>query len=260
MKSLKALLKMVTVVIHTLASYLVYLIVFLVLKLFRMPSEPWKNQLLKFWSSGVAFIFNMKIRIEGIPPKAPFFLVSNHVSYMDIVLFYNLLDTTFVAKKEVKSWPFLGFMAISLGVIFVDRNRKRDVTRVNELQSQSLGPHQGIVLFPEGRTSDGSRILPLRSPLLEAPAKDGVPIHYATIYYETDKNDVPAGESVCWHADTPLHVHMYRMAQNRRIFCTVRFGEDSVMNHDRKELAGRLQEGMEKQFVPMNEPEENSSR
>lgn len=238
--------------IHTLTCYLVYLIVFLFLKIFRNPFEPWKNHLLKFWSAGVSFIFNMKIRVEGTPPKAPFFLVSNHVSYMDIVLFYNLLDATFVAKKEVKSWPFLGFMAITLGVIFVDRNRKRDVTRVNELQSQRLGPNQGIVLFPEGRTSDGSTILPLRSPLLESPAKDGVPIHYATIYYETDKNDVPAGDSVCWHADIPLHLHMYRMAHNRRIFCTVRFGKESVMDQNRKELASRLQEGMEKQFVPMN--------
>ncbi|TVR28950.1 MAG: 1-acyl-sn-glycerol-3-phosphate acyltransferase [Balneolaceae bacterium] len=257
MKSLKALLKMVAVVVHTLACYLVYFTVFLFLKLFRFPIEPWKNHLLKFWSAGVAFIFNMKIRVEGTPPKAPFFLVSNHVSYMDIVVFYNLLDATFVAKKEVKSWPFLGFMAITLNVIFIDRSRKRDVTRVNELQTQRLGPNQGIVLFPEGKTSDGSRILPLRSPLLESPAKSGVPIHYATVYYETDKNDVPAGESVCWHSDTPLHIHMYRLAQNRRIFCTVRFGDESVINEDRKELAGRLQEGMEKQFVPMNESNEN---
>jgi lyso-ornithine lipid O-acyltransferase len=252
MKLLRAPLKIFGIVAYTLFCYTIYFIFYLPIKLMGISTIPWKNRLLKFWSAGIALILNLKIRVEGEPPKPPFYLVSNHVSYVDIILLYGILDGTFVAKKEVRSWPFLGFMAQTLGVIFVDRNRKRDVTRVNKEQSSSLKEQHGIILFPEGGTSDGSSILPLRSPLLEVPAKDGIPIHYATIHYETGLNDIPAGESVCWHGDAPLHKHAFLMAGNRKILCTVRFGEKPVQDRDRKELAAKLEERMKNQFEPIS--------
>ena len=253
MKHLKALLKIFGIILHTLFCYVIYITVYLFLKLFRTSTIPWKNRLIEFWSAGLTFILNIKIQTEGAAPEPPFYLVSNHVSYVDIIVLYGLVDGTFVAKKEVRSWPFLGFMAETLGVIFVDRKRKRDVTRVNKEQTSSLKEQHGIILFPEGGTSDGSTILPLRSPLLEVPASSGIPIHYVTLYYETEEGDTPAGESVCWHGDAPLHTHMYQMARNKSITCRAVFGAKSVLDEDRKVLANKLHEGMVKQFVPIKQ-------
>lgn len=251
MKNLRATIKIVGTVGYTLFCYSIYFIIYLPMRWFGSPTEPWKNNLLRFWSAGIIRILNLKVSVYGTPPEPPFFVVSNHVSYLDIVLLYNQLKGTFVAKKEVRSWPFLGYMAYTLGVIFIDRNRKRDVTRVNKLQSESLGNHQGIILFPEGKTSDGTQLLPLRSPLLEFPAKSGVPIHYVTLYYETNKDDIPAGDSICWHSDTPLHKHMFEMAKCKEVRCTITFGKKPVQNQDRKQLAETLEMLMKDQFIPI---------
>lgn len=253
MKKLRTSLKIFGIISYTFICYAIYFVVYLFLKLFRVSPIPWKNRLIEAWSTGIAYLLNIRIETEGTPPEPPFYIVSNHLSYVDIIVLYGLLDGTFVAKKEVRSWPFLGFMAETLGVIFVDRNRKRDVTRVNKEQSSSLKEHHGIILFPEGGTSDGSTILPLRSPLLEVPASSGIPIHYVTLYYETGEDDIPAGESVCWHGDAPLHTHMFRLAGNKHVKCRAVFGSRTVLDEDRKVLANNLYKEMNKQFLPIRQ-------
>ncbi len=125
---------------------------------------------MRFWARTTAGILSIKFQVIGTPPDAPFILVSNHLSYIDIVPMFINMNCTFVAKKEVESWPLLGPMVKHTGVIFVDRSIKRDVNRVNKLLSKSLNKNQGIVLFPEGTTTGGDRVLPFRSALLNYPA------------------------------------------------------------------------------------------
>lgn len=196
---------------------------------------------------------NIKVKTEGDPPQAPFFLVSNHLSYIDIIPLYLNLKCTFVAKKEVRSWPLLGFMVKTMGVIFIDRSRKRDVTRVNDILSQSLNKYQGIILFPEGTTSAGGSLLSFRPPLLDYPASEEIPVYYSTIHYRTaeDKGDPPANESVCFYgARDPFHKHVLKLAKNRRVDCTIRFCSDPVQRSDRKELAQKLHSSMSEIFEP----------
>jgi 1-acyl-sn-glycerol-3-phosphate acyltransferase len=144
-------------------------------------------------------------------------------------------------------------MVKTMGVIFVDRSRKRDVTRVNELQAQGMNKYQGVVLFPEGTTSDGSQILPLRSPLLEFPVQDNLPVHYATIHYKTGEGYPSAGESVCWAGGGSFPGHVYKLVSNRRIEGTIRFGDEPVRSRDRKKLTALLQEKLNRQFILMLE-------
>jgi len=194
-----------------------------------------------FWSAGSALIVNMKIRAVGTPPKAPFIMVANHLSYLDIIPIYLHTNCTFVAKKDVRSWPLIGMMVAAMGVIFVDRSRKRDVVRVNKLLTENLNEDQGIVLFPEGTSSGGKKVLPFRSPLLEFPASEGIPVHFASISYETSPKDERAEQSVCFFGQRhSFPEHVLKMAKNRRIVCTIRFGGIPVENNDRKELADQL--------------------
>jgi len=241
MRSVIAIIKIVLLFLFTLLFFAVYSILLMLNRLFKRPFEPLRNAAMHFWSAGSALIVNMKMKTVGTPPKAPFIMVSNHLSYLDIIPVYLNTNCTFVAKKAVRSWPLIGTMVEAMGVIFVDRSRKRDVVRVNRLLTQNLNENQGIVLFPEGTSSGGKEVLPFRSPLLEFPASENIPVHFASISYETSAKDEPAEQSVCFFGQRhSFPEHVFKMAKNRRIECTIRFGEQPVQNNDRKELADLL--------------------
>jgi len=252
MIQIRAIFKLFMLFLYTLGAYSVYLTWHLILKVFRKPVEPWRNTLLKYWSRGICSILNMKLRVEGIAPEAPFVVVSNHVSYLDVVPLYGVLDCTFIAKKEIRSWPLIGFMAKTLGVIFIDRTLRSDVDRVNREQMNNLNEYQGVLIFPEGTTSDGSSILRLRSPLLQTAIDIGLPVHVVTLYYETADSDKPATDSICWHNDISLGKHALMMAKTTRIECVVSINDEPVSGTNRKVLVEELQEKMRSQFKPMN--------
>lgn len=246
MRNIRASVKVFLLILFTLISYTGYFTGYLLLRLFAQSYEAWRNQYMRFWSKTVARILNIKFNVKGKPPVAPFILVSNHLSYIDIIPMFINMDCTFVAKKAVESWPLLGPMVKYTGVIFVDRSIKRDVTRVNELLSKSLNKNQGIVLFPEGTTTGGDRVLPFRSSLLNYPATNSIPVYYSVIQYKTSKEDPPADESVCFYGGRdPFHKHVFKLAGNKKIECKVAYGEETVQVSDRKELAQKLHEKVE---------------
>lgn len=209
---------------------------------------------MRFWSKTVAKILNIHYHVSGAPPEAPFILVSNHLSYIDIIPMFIHMDCTFVAKKAVESWPGLGPMVKHTGVIFVDRSIRRDVTRVNAVLSESLSKHQGIVLFPEGTTTGGDKVLPFRSSLLNYPASEGISVHYSAIQYRTSESDPSADETVCFYgARDPFHKHVFKLAGNKRIECRIEYGEESIQASDRKELAKKLHERVEEAAFALRE-------
>lgn len=254
MKRIRSVFRVALILIFTLVSYFFYWIAYGLINLLGLNYQPLRNAYMRFWSRGMAFILNIRIKIIGTPPKAPFFLVSNHLSYIDIIPLFLHLRCTFVAKKEVRKWPLLGYMVATMGVIFVDRSRKRDVKRVNDLLRKSLTSYQGVIVFPEGTTSGGDKIFPFRPPLLEFPAAEQIPVHYSSIRYETDERsgDLPAERSVCFYgARDPFHKHVAMLAGNRQINCTIHFSSFPVTAGDRKQLAEQLRKKVSSIFEPM---------
>lgn len=208
---------------------------------------------MRSWSKGVAWIFNIHFNVNGVPPTAPFILVSNHLSYIDILPMFINMKCTFVAKKEVESWPVLGYMVKKTGVIFIDRSTKKDVTRVNNVLANSLNEHQGIVLFPEGTTTGGDKVLPFRSSLLDFPASKSIPVYYSAIQYQTSDEDPPADETVCFYGSRdPFHKHVFKLAGNKRIECNLVYSNDTVVAEDRKELAEKLHEKVQSTAVSLH--------
>lgn len=256
MKHVRAVVKLLLITVYTLGLYGAYLFGWAAILLFRLRIEPWRNFILRNWSAGTCLILNMHVRTVGQPPRPPFFLVSNHLSYTDIFAYYRTLKCTFIAKQEVKSWPLIGFIVKTMGVIFVDRGRKRDVTRVNDLVSGGLNKDQGIILFPEGRTSKGKEVLPFKTSLLEPPAAENFPVHFSTVHYRTSSNDEPAHLSICWWGEASFIKHFFILASLRRIECTLTFGTETVQHENRKQLADLLHQRISAQFQPVIRPEE----
>src|SRR5688572_28341954 len=176
-------------------------------------SYAWRSFSFQTWAKLTNLLVRMRVEAKGTLPQAPFFLVSNHLSYMDILAFAAHLDCVFVAKSEVANWPILGLLCRSMGTIFVDRNSRMDVLRVNRLIEQALHSGKGVLLFPEGTSTSGAEVLQFHSALLEPAVQQACPVSFAAISYRTPVSQPPAHLSVCWWGEMSFLAHFYRLLQ-----------------------------------------------
>jgi 1-acyl-sn-glycerol-3-phosphate acyltransferase len=210
-----------------------------------------RTRALHRWARAVARLLGMRMESRGTPPAAPFFLVSNHVSYTDIVLIAAQLPCVFVAKAEVARWPVMGGICRIVDTVFIDRASKRDIPRVMDEIATVLGEGRGVVIFPEGTSTSGESVLRFRPSLLEIAARAGIPVSHACLYYETPPGYPPARDTVCWFGGAGFLSHILKVLQLPWIRARVTFGDAVVQGTDRKELASRLQAAVERNFEPM---------
>lgn len=182
-------------------------------------------------------IFGTEIRVSGAIPRAGF-MVSNHLSYMDILVVAACTPVVFVAKREVRGWPVFGWFARLAGTLFVHRESRTHVAQVaNEIES-ALQRGALVVLFPEGTSSDGKTVLPFKSSLLEPVARHSHPMTAALIGYELADGDV--GEEVCYWKDMTLVPHLVNLMSKKSLRAFVQFKAAQINGADRKELARQL--------------------
>jgi len=188
-------------------------------------------------SRRILAIFKTKIQTSGAIPTAGL-LVSNHLSYVDILVISTITPAIFVAKREVKSWPVFGTFAKMGGTLFVDRERRTRVGHTtNEIQT-ALDQGALVVLFPEGTSSDGKTVLPFKSSLLEPAARQTHALFAGLVQYELDDGDV--GEELCYWKDMTLVPHLINLLSKRTIRASVRFTQLHESSTDRKVLARQL--------------------
>lgn len=248
MRNLRAIIKSAGVVIFTIIIYIYFLTGYLILKLSGRNTETWRNKILEKWGKLSASILSLNISVKGNPPEPPFLLVCNHLSYLDIIVCYATTDTTIVSKAEVASWPVLGFIAKTIGVVFIDRSRKKDITRVINEITENVNERQGITIYAEGTTSSGDTVKRFKPSLLQ-PAADGrIPVSAAAIKYEVRDQNANTQNDVCWWDDQPLALHFYRFAKLRRTDAEIRFSDKIFLNEDRKELAAELHNEVKKLY------------
>ncbi|TXT18635.1 MAG: 1-acyl-sn-glycerol-3-phosphate acyltransferase, partial [Planctomycetota bacterium] len=115
-------------------------------------------------SRRIRAVLRVQVEWQGQPPVSGC-LVSNHLSYLDIVVLGAAQPLVFVAKSEVAQWPVLGWLAQAGGTLFIERARRADVKRVSESMAYSVKQGAVVAFFPEGTSSDGQSVLPFRSSL-----------------------------------------------------------------------------------------------
>ena len=238
----------------TAGCYLLLLLDLLLLLPVPALRRRGRNAIYHLWSRLCVRILGGRLRIEGEPPKAPFFLVSNHLSYVDIVVLASCLDGFFVAKLEIRGWPLFGMLSRTVGTLFVDRELRRDVVRVNKLIEGVLDQGYGIILFPEGTSTQGYEVAHFHSPLLDYPARRGMPVHLAALHYRTSPRDVPAHLSVSWWGDAGFGAHASQFLGVRSFEATLRFSPRTVQSSDRKELAEAARQAVIEIFEPVVDP------
>jgi lyso-ornithine lipid O-acyltransferase len=159
-------------------------------------------------------------------------IVANHLSYADILALGSVTPCAFIAKKEVRSWPIFGWIAATAGTLFVDRERKMETAAFNEQLNEALRSGLRVVLFAEGTSSDGSRVLPFRPPLFEPAVSSGAAVTPTWIGYEVSSGSV--ADDICYWGDMTLVPHLFRLFAIRKVIANIRFGKAINGMQDRK--------------------------
>jgi 1-acyl-sn-glycerol-3-phosphate acyltransferase len=252
--AIRSAVKLIAIGLFSLATYLFLLVTAgslgLIQRLRRAPVSTghWRTRIFRRWSRGVARLLGMRAEVHGTPPRTPFVLVSNHLSYVDVILLGGQLSCVFVAKAEVDRWPLVGALCRSVDTVFIDRKTKRDIPRVTQRLQDILADGRGVVLFPEGTSTKGEGVLRFRPGLLAEAARSGRSVSYASLSYKTPPGSRPARLAVCWWGDMPFPRHLIRLLGLPGFEASLTFGEEPIRETDRKLLATRLQRAVERQF------------
>ena len=196
-------------------------------------------------------LIGVRIREIGRRSAAtPALILSNHVSWLDICVIAALAPVVFIAKSEVAGWPVLGWLARLQRTIFIDRRARHQTgAATREIAARLLGG-DAVVLFAEGTSSDGIRVLPFRSSLVGAVHHAlGNTAHHTHVTVQPMSlayvgfGGVPMGrglrERVAWYGDVELVPHLLRVVASGAVDVVMSWGEATAydMSADRKAIA-----------------------
>lgn len=215
---LRRLVRLIAILATTAFLYAIYLV-------------TRRKRVVRLWMSAMARILGVRVDVSGPRPAGAFLLVANHQGFLDILVLGAAIEVVFVAKSEIGHWPGLGHLASITGTIYIDRASARDAIRVSEVIGNAVRGGAAVVIFPEGKATDGSSVLPFKPALLESAAREQMTVYAATLHYDRDEAK--------WYGDETFGTNFWRLLAVPRVNAVLRFG-DAIHSADRKELARRL--------------------
>lgn len=213
-----------------------------------LPGRRTKVAFARFFWARFSRLLGVQVRVVGTPavpqPGRPVVFVSNHSSWVDVPVVGGVLEGCFVAKGEIERWPLINVIAWLGRTVFVSRRRGAAVRERDAMRAR-LRAGDNLILFPEGTSSDGSRVLPFRSSFFAvAEALDGATplIQPVSVVYDR-LGWLPTGRTwrpiFAWYGDMDLATHFLRLAQHSGLRATVLLHAplDPARYPDRKALA-----------------------
>jgi lyso-ornithine lipid O-acyltransferase len=174
----------------------------------------------------------MGIEIETVgsfPEKGA--VISNHLSYLDIVIFAALRPCVFVSKLEVKSWPVIGWMTVKAGTVFVDRGHGGSALRAGSRMQSAMEQGVPVVFFPEGTTTNGETLLKFHTGLLAKVLEVGEPVTTAYLRYSLGEGNEPGADvrnDVAYWGDMSMGAHVFRLLGLRNVKATIWFADAPI--------------------------------
>ena len=190
---------------------------------------PWIATFPRWYHRRCCRILGLRVRAIGRPAAArPVLFAANHISYLDITVLSSLLAASFVAKTEVAQWPLFGWLAKLQRSVFVDR-KVRSTAEQRDSIAARLAAKDALILFPEGTSGDGNRVLPFKSALFSVAdhaATGPVTVQPVSIAY-TRVNGMPIGRRYrplfAWYGAMAMAPHLWRVLGLGRIEVVVEF-------------------------------------
>lgn len=235
----------------------------------------------------VCRLLGIRLHVDGsVAGDRAVLLVANHTSWLDIIVLSAAAPVSFIAKREVDSWPFVAWLARLQRTVYVDRTRRTAVGGTADEMTRRLQAGDTLVLFAEGTSSDGARVLPFRTALFASvmpagqpagqPAEQGaaVAVQPLSIVY-THIHGVPVGRAerpmIGWYGDMEMAGHAWALLRAGPLDVGIKIGPPVSLASfpDRKALARytetqvragvmQLLRGQSSQ-LPLSKIEENGS-
>jgi len=199
-------------------------IVHLWISILGLPNR-WKiiSRLNRNYTLLLRLILNIKVTItgdEGQLERGGYVIIANHVSYVDGIVLGSIFPIVFVSKREVKKWPVVGQWNVLCGTIFINRQRKNEVGTLVREMTRKLRQEANILLFPEGTSTNGEKMLPFQTVPLAAPLRSRSIIVPVTLAYTTiDEQPVTAAnrDAVFWYGDMDFVTHFWNLLGRRGV-------------------------------------------
>jgi 1-acyl-sn-glycerol-3-phosphate acyltransferase len=219
MQVLSALLKLVRALAHAHVGW------WTIRTQFHKLSPAEREQRVQQWAERMLTLMGVRLVVQGTPPaRGPVLMVSNHLSWLDILSIHAARHVRFVSKANVQYWPLIGALSTGAGSLYIERERRRDALRVVHHMTEALCNGDVIAVFPEGTTSDGSGVLPFHANLLQAAISSGAPVQPIALRF-ADAATGETSQAPRYIDDDNLASSLWQVLKAPPLLAIVRFGE-----------------------------------
>lgn len=209
-QQVRRVLRAVAVLLHIFYG----LLLALVSLAFWRPYRPLVRRLALHWQRLLLRILGVHLEVVGSPASGTVFLVSNHVSWLDIPVIGAQRDVHFLSKAEVREWPLIGALAQAAGTLFIKRGNGESRSKAQELAGH-LQAGRTLLVFPEGTTGTGHAVKRFFSPLFAAPLNAQVPVQPLAVRYLDESGQVDA--AVAFVGDDEFTAHLWQLLRRDRV-------------------------------------------
>ena len=223
-------------------------------------ARPTLTKIVSLTSKLGLIIFNIKVnkvvKNTGSNSKSNFLIVSNHLTYLDILVISSLYPTCFVTSVEMKQTPFLGQLCLLGGCLFVERRTKKNIgTEVEEL-TNALKNGLNVVVFPEATSTNGESVLNFKRPLFQAALNANINVLPVCLNYKrlSDENiSLKNRDDAFWYDSTPFFVHALRLFSHHSVEVELIVRDELQVNNfeDKQSLAEKCHAEVSSMYLPI---------
>lgn len=229
--------------------------------LFPMTVRAILVQQVSFYSRCLLKVLGIKSEfknLEHLSGTENFLVVSNHLSYLDVLILAAKMPACFVTSLEIKQTPFLGQLTSLAGCLFVDRkNRSQLKGEINELRD-ALNSGLNVIVFPEATSTGGSEVLRFKRPLFESSVATGKAILPLTINYQSISQksvSIQNRDVVCWYGEMDFFPHFLTLLEQSEVKVEIVINPAFLPEFlPTQDLALRSHEIVSRSFRPLNMP------
>ena len=204
--------------------------IFSIYLIFPKLTQQQKNRQIEAWAAALLAKLAIQLVVKGVPPATgPMLLVSNHISWLDILVMHASKHCRFVSKADVKHWPVLGALATGAGTLYIERESRRDAMRVVHHICEALQNDDIVAVFPEGTTGNGVDLLPFHANLLQAPIVCNLPVQPVALKY-LDPDFDQISQVMSYVGDESLLESLWRTLRSKGVTAIVTYGEPQMSN------------------------------
>ena len=216
--------------------------VFVVHRVFPGLPAAQRHERVGRWARALLATLRIDVRTHGELPAQCALIVSNHVSWLDILVIHSVCPhARFVSKDDVRRWPLIGGLVEGAGTLLVRRDRRSDAAKVLDAMAQALAQGDTVAFFPEGTTSNGEAVLAFHASLLQSAVAAQVPVQPLALRYSQHGHAL--SPDVPYIGDTSFVQSLWQVCRARGVVAQVRLLTPRSAPHaDRKVLAAELRQ------------------